>query len=60
MKSKKVAALMTSLSSPDKFIGSMTPRGRIVTIADLKPGTNTGGLLVGGVSAVVPTSSHVP
>ena len=60
MKSKKAASLSASLAAPDRFTGTFSQSKTLVSVAELTPGTNSGTVFVGGVSAIVPTASRVP
>lgn len=60
MKSKKAATLFAPLLSPEKFTKPLSDSKRLVCISELNEGANPGTVLVGGVSAIVPTASRVP
>ena len=60
MKSKKAASLFASLSTPHKFTGPLSESKRIISVAELREGSNIGAVFVGGVSAIIPTTSRVP
>ena len=57
MKSKTAATLFASLLMPHKFTGPLSESKRIISVAELRDGSNTGTVFVGGVSAITPTIS---